>query len=277
MSRTATTTARLLGLVLLGMLMVRGARAENAALTVAQLEKAQAAHDRGVELRRTDPAASMQAFRDAAREWEWARAAGAENGPLEYNLGNAYMEGGDLGHAIAAYLRAERFMPGDADLGHNLARARAAVKSTFERSGGTVLVDSAADWWHLLPRGARVGGAWACWFGFWLALAAGWLRPSARLRGAWRTVVGAALLGWLVLGGTVAADEVLHAMRPRAVLVDANVTLRKGNGDGFEAAFVETLGPGVECTVIERRPGWLRVRLPDGRAGWLKESQVSQV
>ena len=85
------------------------------------------------------------------------------------------------------------------------------------------------------------------------------------------------LAGWVILGGTVVADEALHAMRPRAVLVDSNVTLRKGNGDGFEPAFEETLGPGVECTVIERRPGWLRVRLPDGRSGWLREAQATDV
>jgi SH3-like domain-containing protein len=61
------------------------------------------------------------------------------------------------------------------------------------------------------------------------------------------------------------------------VLVDNGVTLRKGNGDGFEPAFVETLGPGVESTVIETRPGWLRIELPDGRSGWIRESQAAQL
>ena len=74
-----------------------------------------------------------------------------------------------------------------------------------------------------------------------------------------------------------AGDRKAISLPLRAVLVDANVTLRKGNGDGFEPAFEETLGPGVECTVIERRPGWLRVRLPDGRSGWLREAQATDV
>jgi len=40
---------------------------------------------------------------------------------------------------------------------------------------------------------------------------------------------------------------------------------------------VETLGPGVESTVIEVRPGWLRIELPDGRSGWIRETQAAQL
>lgn len=256
------------------------ASAADADLTIAQLERAQAAHDRGVSLRRTDPAASMQAFREAAREWDRARLAGAENGPLEFNLGNAYLESGELGRAIAAYLRAERFMPGDPDLAHNLAQARSMVSSSFDRGGTTMLVDSVARWWHLVPRGTREALGWACWLVFWGIVAAralGGARPAAGLAAAaWKFAFWAMLGGWLLFGGSVIADEVLAASRPRAVLLEPGTVLRKGNGDGFEPAFVETLGPGVECTVLEERPGWLRLALPDGRTGWVRASQAER-
>jgi hypothetical protein len=265
---------------LLCLALQRPLHAADAALTIAQLEKAQAAHDRGIALRRTDPAGSMQAFRDAAREWEWARQAGAENGALEFNLGNAYLESGDLGRAIAAYLRAERFMPGNADLAHNLAQARGMVSSSFDRGGTTMLVDSVARWWHLVPRGTRTALAWSCWLAFWGIVAARALagaRPTHGVAGAaWRTAFWAMLGGWVLFGGTLLADAALAATRPRAVLVEAGTTLRKGNGDGFEPAFVETLGPGVECTVLEERPGWLRLELPDGRSGWARSNQAER-
>jgi hypothetical protein len=265
---------------LLCLALQRPLHAADAALTIAQLEKAQAAHDRGIALRRTDPAGSMQAFRDAAREWEWARQAGAENGALEFNLGNAYLESGDLGRAIAAYLRAERFMPGNADLAHNLAEARGMVSSSFDRGGTTMLVDSVARWWHLVPRGTRTALAWSCWLAFWGIVAARALagaRPTHGVAGAaWRTAFWAMLGGWVLFGGTLLADAALAATRPRAVLLEAGTTLRKGNGDGFEPAFVETLGPGVECTVLEERPGWLRLELPDGRSGWVRSNQAER-
>ena len=245
---------------------------------------AQVAYERGVQLRSTDAAGSLDAFRESARMWEQIRDAGAENGALEFNLGNAYMESGDIGRAIAAYLRAEQFLPGDSDLEHNLSRARAGVTSSFERTGGTLLVDSVARWWHLVPRSIRLLLGWGCWLGFWAVLAAWLIQPAlpqagsgAKLGVAWRTVIITLLSGATLFGGSVVADEYIHISRPRAVLVETGVTLRKGNGDGFEPAFVETLGPGVESTVIEVRPGWLRIELPDGRSGWIRETQAVQL
>ena len=155
--------------------------------TTGAASRAQTAYERGIQLRRTDAAASLDAFRESAQLWERIRTAGAENGPLEFNLGNAYMESGDIGRAIAAYVRAERFMPGDSDLEHNLSRARAGVKSSFERTGGTLLVDSVARWWHLVPRSVRMLLGWLCWLGFWGTLAAWFIRPATPRGGAGAT------------------------------------------------------------------------------------------
>lgn len=242
---------------------------------------AQAAYDRGIQLRATDPAASMAAFRESALRWQAVLDRGADNGPLHYNLGNAQLQAGDVGHAIVSYLRAERHMPGDADLSHNLAQARRKVEHSFERSGGTLLVDSVARWWHLIPLGTRFAAAWLGWAAFWALLAwrfgaPGTLASDGR-RIAWRTVTAVALAAWVACGGSILADEALASARPAAVLVESGVTLRKGNGEGFEAAFAETLGPGVECTVLSERPGWVQLQLPDGRTGWARDSQVQRV
>lgn len=274
------TLARLAAAAALAMAAITAqGRAADATLTVPQLERAQAAHDRGVALRRADPAASLRSFREAAAEWDRVRAAGAENGPLEFNLGNACLEAGDLGRAIAAYRRAERFLPGDADLAHNLAVARSRVTDAVGRDGTTLLVDTVASWWHVIPGHVRAGLGIACWASLWAlvaarALAGGRAGPAgvALLRGlAWAAFAGAALSG-----GTAIADVLLRGARPPAVLLEPSTVLRKGNGEGFEPAFVESLGPGVECTVIEERPGWVRLELPDGRGGWVRDTQVAR-
>lgn len=246
---------------------------------LAAANAAQSAYERGVELARTDPAASQRAFAESAAGWERLRAAGFGGGALEFNLGNAYLQSGDLGRAIARYLAAERDLPGDADLAGNLAQARARVASSFERSGSTVLVDSVARAWHVVPAGARHAIFWGGWIVFWILLAAR-LAIGPVASAAARAALAAALwttgLSAAAFGGSMLADEALRRMSPKAVLVDQAVVLRKGNGDGFEPAFAETLGAGVECTVLEERPGWLRVRLPDGRTGWVRQAQAER-
>lgn len=255
--------------------MAAPARAEDADRSWVVLREAEAAHDEGIRLRGSDPAASLAAFRRSAQAWERLRAAGAENGPLEFNLGNAYLETGDVGRAIAAYRRAERFMPGNADLERNLAQARSMAAEGFGASG-TVLVDSVARWWHLVPRGTRVAAGWTCWWLFWVLLAAHAMRraDAAGTRTTWRVALWSTAAGCVLLGGSVVADEALARLRPVAVVVEPDVVLRKGNGEGYERAIVETLGPGIEARILERRPGWLRLGLSDGRGGWVREQQV---
>ena len=220
---------------------------------LAAAHAAQGAYERGIELSRTDPAASQRAFAESAAGWERLRAQGFGGGALEFNLGNAYMQSGDLGRAIARYLAAERDLPGDADLASNLAQARARVASSFERSGSTVLVDGVARAWHVVPAGARQAIFWSGWIAFWVLLAARLAigpATSAAARGALAAALWAAGVAGALFGGSLLADEALRRTNPKAVLVDRDVVLRKGNGDGFDPAFAEALGPGVECTVL---------------------------
>lgn len=243
--------------------------------------QAQASYDKGIELRRTDPGASEEAFRQSAREWQRVIDAGASNGTVHFNLGNAYLQSGDLGRAIASYLRAERSMPGDPDLEQNLSQARSAVQQAFAPGGSTLLVDSVVRWWHIFPMWVRQGGAWLAWGVFWTVLLLQFLAPArvggTRTRDSVRKLTLACSLAvWCLLGGTLIAEEAVHAMRPRGVVVASDVQLRKGNGDGFDPAYAESLTPGVEFSIREERPGWLRIELPDGRSGWIKGAQAER-
>ena len=237
---------------------------------------AQAAYDRGMELQARDAAAAREQFIASVRGFEQAVDAGAVNGPLLFNLGNAQLQAGQTGEAIGSYLRAQRLMPGDPGLQANLAHARSLVKDRFDRGSGLLLED-VAGWWHLLGVRSRFALAAVLWCTAWVSVA--WLlvagpRLSDRARRAIRPIAWVAGLSATVLLGTVAIDVMAPAWQPQGVTVADGVVVRKGNGDGFAPAFAEPLSQGVEFRVLEERPGWLQIRLPDGKSGWIRSLQA---
>ena len=61
------------------------------------------------------------------------------------------------------------------------------------------------------------------------------------------------------------------------VAVQNDIVVRKGNGEGYDPQFKESLYEGVEFIVIDERPGWYKIELPDGNSGWIRENQADIV
>ncbi|MHC5114028.1 MAG: hypothetical protein ACYTGP_06320 [Planctomycetota bacterium] len=260
--------------VLLLAVLVRPAAGE---LSTAQREQllaeAAAAYDRGIEQRRRHPAGARESFRAAAARFQQVADDGVVNGHLQYNLGNAWLQAGELGPAILHYRRAERLIPGDRGLVHNLAYARSLRRNRIAPSGERALADALLGWHRGTSLLGRYVGFVVVFAALWIGLLAHLFRPSAPLR--WFIV--AAALASLALGASVGADVIGGDDAGAGVILVDDVVARKGNGDGFEPRFEEPLHQGVEFTVLERRPGWLRIELPDRKTGWVREDQAALV
>lgn len=247
------------------------------------LRRAESEYDRGMELLAGRPEEAKASFLASAAELEAVVASGVRNAGLQYNLGNALVRAGDLGGGILAYLRARDLAPADPSIAANLAHARTLVVGRPSTASDSSLVDRLASWWHVVPlrtRAAIAVGAWIalCLLVAWRAsLVAPAADPGSRSRQAWIAAIVASLVVAVGLGGTVLADLVARDGSRRGVVLEGGVIARKGNGDGFEPQLASPLSAGVEFTAIERRPGWIAIRLADGSGGWVPERSVGFV
>lgn len=256
--------------------IARGAAQDEALDASQRLElayEAQRLFDEAAALETRNEVAARAGFAEAAAIYRRIADSGVSNGELMLNLGNSLMKSGEPGRAVAAYLDAERLLPGDVRVQDALAHARATNATRLGPITGVGPLDRVASSWTAVPLPARAWIAMAAWLALWAAVAAGivtgWRRGIP-----WRSAVAAAAVACALPATTVGVDVLRTSLdRPGVVIADA-VVLRKGNGEGFAPAVAESLPSGAEFTMLEERPGWLRIRLPDGQSGWIRQSDA---
>lgn len=192
---------------------------------------------------------------------------GRTNGKLLYNLGNAYFQMGDLGRAILAYRRALEYAPGDANLVQNLAYARSRRLDRFEETTESAVLETLLFWHYDFSLGARLGALAVFAAVFWGLLALRLFRPVPWVAPAILAIVSLALFGSVAVSAAGSPDAF-------GVVVAPETTARRGDGESYEPAFESPLHAGAEFTLVEERPGWLHVELPDGRRAWIPASDA---
>ncbi len=170
-----------------------------------------------------------------------------------YNLGAAYYRLGATGRAEAAWLRARRLAPRAPTI-----RRALELTPAFD-------VTSARWTWSppVTPEELLLAGGIG-----WLLGWAGWV-ARARARERWLILLvfaGAAVLGGLGLRAWYRV--------PIAIVLDP-VTLRLSpHGRAPTIAPVEG---GSAVRLVRRTPGWVLVRAPDGREGWVPDAAVAAI
>ncbi len=211
-------------------------------------------------------------FSEAAAAYQALVDAGADDGALYYNLGNAYYKSGDLGRAILNYRRAQLLRPRDSDVEANLQLAREQTIDKLE-SDGDSFIDSIR---HILVEWTTLNEAAVIMLGIWLAFCA--MIVAAILRPRWRRglryaigVVAVVLLVGIISSGIRLSDS--HD--DDAVVVMPSVEAHSGPGDDYLTEF--TLHSGAEVRVLEQRNNWTRISLPGNLQGWLPAQTVEKL
>lgn len=217
--------------------------------------------------RASDEAEGREDFLDAAALYEEILRSGLQSGKIHYNLGNAYLRGGEVGRAILHYRRAERLIPGDAQLQGNLRFARTLALDRIEPLEGRRIAER-IFFWHgaLSPKQKAAGALIGLIHLFGLASLRLFRRKPGLLWG-----MGLSAVFALALGGSYLWEVRDEAVAPAAVVIQEEVVIRKGNGESYAPAFEEPIHAGAEVRVVDRREGWVQVEFMNGKTGWMRE------
>ena len=210
----------------------------------------------------------------AYQEGDYARAAelygrllerGYDGGHLHYNLGNSYLRNGELGRAIASYLRGRARLPRDQDLRANLDFARQSARDAIAPPAPPALVSTLFFWHFALSRAELAWLTMALNLAFWGLLGLRLWQPRLPGTGGTALVLLALLLA---AGGSLAVRHLLPARI--VVVVPQEISAYTAPDSQSVARF--RLHAGSELRLRGRRDGWLRVALPSGEQGWIESA-----
>jgi tetratricopeptide (TPR) repeat protein len=200
---------------------------------------------------------------------------GYVSGELYYNLGNACYRNGDIGRAILNYERALRLIPNDEDLRHNLQLMNLMITDRIEPTPRLFIW----EYWDAFAGAITLDAA--TWIGyglFILTLVAVALFLTVRqfLLRKVAFVTGLVSLLLLFLAAGVFAEKLSAVTRTDDAIVMARVVNVKNSPDARSSdAFV--LHAGVKVRVVDTVAGWLKVRLADGKIGWVEGASLEQI
>ncbi|MCP4717776.1 MAG: SH3 domain-containing protein [Deltaproteobacteria bacterium] len=212
------------------------------------------------------------AYAQAAQWYEQVLAAGPANGHLYYNLGNACLKSDQLGRAILNYKRAARYIPRDEDLRTNLLYARGLTHDKVECPEGLTAVIKRFCFWYSSLNLSELAVA------FLIVNALLWLLLVLKMLVKKETLalpVAICAFGTFVLGASFGVKCYGDSFLGEGVVTASEILVRSGNSINDTVLF--RLHDGTEFSWEQESDGWVKIRLCDGKKGWVQNSVVEAV
>jgi tetratricopeptide (TPR) repeat protein len=211
-------------------------------------------------------------FDQAAADYEKIIGQGYKTAEVYYNLGNCYYKLNTLNKAIVNYERALKLAPQDEDIQHNLAVANTKVVdkiipvptlAILNAWDGFVSIKS-SNGWALLA----VGFIWLSLLFFAIYLFVGIRRVSFALGSLF-------LIASLVFIGLAVKQSSKEQQADTAILMVSNSFVKSAPDANGNDQFM--LHEGVKFQILDRVGEWSKIRLADGKVGWIERSSYEKI
>lgn len=209
-------------------------------------------------------------FVEAAARYETLLHNGYGGAELHYNLGNAYYKDGNVAKAILNYERARKLNSSDDDLRHNLQIANLMITDKIEAAPRLFVWDYWESVKGSFPLNTITWIAYAVYVMLLGSLSFVIAARSFRVRklGLTAAFCSAVLLLACIL---ILVGKVSDLNNRDAAIVTAELTTIKNSPDTKSSdAFV--LHAGVKIQITDSVSDWMKIRLADGKVGWMEKS-----
>ena len=206
-------------------------------------------------------------FPEARAFYERILSSGYAAGELSYNLGNACYKEGDIPHAILNYERALRRISGDDDVRHNLQIANLMIIDKIEPTPRIFIWEywDGVKSWFTMTGVTLAAYAWFVLFAGSLAVVV-LARTYALRKIAFLTAAGTLVV--CLFFTMVLFDKKSDLARSDLAIVVSQIVTVKNSPDPMSSdAFV--LHGGVKVQITDRFTTWMKIRLADGKVGWM--------
>ena len=197
-----------------------------------------------------------------------------ENARLYYNLGNAYLLKENIGKAILNYRRAQKLDSSDANIQKNLDFARSQRIDKITLKARKRIMETLFFWHYDFSLRAKFIITCLSFAAFCITLTViVWFVRTAPLSA---TAVIIAILMMCFLASVVVETRE-RARLVCGVITARDVVARQGDGQNYPESFKDPLHAGTEFDVLERRLGWLHIRLSDDSDAWIPSNTAELI
>ena len=214
-------------------------------------------------------------FNKAISVYEGLRNDGYVGTSLYFNLANSYYRIGKLGQAILNYERALKLSPADEDVKHNIAFANLSTVDRIQPLPTFFLF----EWWESILAGLTVNGwTYLAYLFFVLLIVFVVVYFFARSIFQQKLILFSGL-GILVIFLLVVSLLIVKINREETlvsgVVIEQSVTVKTSPDEKSTDAFV--IHEGIKVNLEDKIDNWVKIKLSDGKVGWIKNNAVEKI
>jgi len=214
-------------------------------------------------------------FEQAVQTYQKILGQGFESGAVYYNLGNAYFKNGKLGYAIYSYEKGLKLEPNDEDLSYNL---RIAHSRTFDKITELPKLFIIAWWEGLVTSLSLSVWSFIVISIFWILLISigvYYFSRNSRFQKISFLSSSISLSVLIVVVVLLFARVSREAATNYGILLQQTYSVKVSPDEKGSDAFV--IHEGIKFSIEDHVNDWVKIRLVDGKIGWIQKSVMGQI